>query len=48
MVPNVAFHILTVHFEPPKRGKPLYKGQDACLVSRCPLYGSLFLIIHTS
>ncbi len=29
MVPNVELHILRVHFEPPKRGQPLYKGQDA-------------------
>ncbi len=29
MVPNVEFHIFTIHFEPPKRGQLLYKGQDA-------------------
>ncbi len=29
MVPNEELHILTIHFEPPKRGQPLYKGQDA-------------------
>ena len=31
MVPNENLHILAihVHFEPPKRGQPLYKGQDA-------------------
>ena len=23
------FHIFTIHFGPPKRGQPLYKGQDA-------------------
>ncbi len=28
MVPNVEFHIFTIHFEPLKRGQPLYKGQD--------------------
>ncbi len=28
MVPNEELHILTIHFEPPKRGQPLYKGQD--------------------
>ena len=26
MVPNEELHILTIHFEPPKRGQPLYKG----------------------
>ncbi len=29
MVPNEGLHILTIYFEPPKRGQPLYKGQDA-------------------
>ncbi len=28
MVPNDELYILTVHFELPKRGQPLYKGQD--------------------
>ncbi len=28
MVPNEELHILTIHFEPLKRGQPLYKGQD--------------------
>ncbi len=28
MVPNVEFHISTIHFEPPKRGQPPYKGHD--------------------
>ncbi len=28
MVPIVGFHIFTIHFEPPKRGQPLYKTQD--------------------
>ena len=28
MAPNVEVHIFTIHFEPPKRGQPLYKGQD--------------------
>ncbi len=28
MVPNEKLHILTIHFELPKRGQPLYKGQD--------------------
>ncbi len=27
MVPNEEFHIFTIHFEPPKREQPLYKGQ---------------------
>ncbi len=27
MVSNEQLHILTIHFEPPKRGQPLYKGQ---------------------
>ena len=39
MVLNEEFHILTIHFEPPKRGQPLYKGQSACMVPRYPLYG---------
>ena len=31
MVPNEELHtcILTIHFEPPMRGQPIYKGQDA-------------------
>ncbi len=29
MVPNEELLILTIHFEPPKRGQPLYKGQNA-------------------
>ncbi len=29
MVPNEELHILTIQFEPPNRGQPLYKGQDA-------------------
>ncbi len=29
MVPNEELHILTIHFEPPKRGQPLYNGQNA-------------------
>ncbi len=28
MVPIVEVHIFTIHFEPPKRGQPLYKIQD--------------------
>ncbi len=36
MIQNEEFHILTINFEPPKRGQPLYKGQDR-LVPRCPL-----------
>ncbi len=28
MVPNEELHILTIHFEPPKRGQPLYKRQN--------------------
>ncbi len=28
MIPNEELHILTIHFEPLKRGQPLYKGQD--------------------
>ncbi len=28
MVPNEELHILIIHFEPPKRGQLLYKGQD--------------------
>ncbi len=33
MVPNEELHILTIHYEPPKRGQPLYKG----LIPRCPI-----------
>ncbi len=29
MVPNEQVLIFTIHYEPPKRGQPLYKGQDA-------------------
>ena len=29
MVSNVEFHISKKHYEPAKRGHPLYKGQDA-------------------
>ena len=36
MVPNEEIHILTIHFEPPKRGQPLYKGRDA--MSQVVLY----------
>ncbi len=36
MVPNEEFHILKIHYEPLKRGQPLYKGQDAW--SQCVLY----------
>ncbi len=28
MVPNEELNILTIHFKLPKRGLPLYKGQD--------------------
>ncbi len=28
MVPNEVLHILTLHFEPLKRGTTSYKGQD--------------------
>ncbi len=28
MVPNEELHILTIHFEPLKRGQPLYKGRN--------------------
>ena len=42
MVPNEELHILTIHFEPPKRGQPLYKGQNAwsqgVLYVEVPLY----------
>ena len=40
--------ILTIHFEPPKRGQPLYKGQDVwSVVPRCPLYG-VSIVISTN
>ncbi len=29
-------------FELPKRGQPIYKGQDTCMVLICPLYGGSF------
>ena len=29
MIPNEKFNIFTIHFEPPKRGQPLYKEQYA-------------------
>ena len=50
MVPEVEFHIFTIHFEPLKRGQPLYKG---CLVQRCPymevsLYGGSTAIVGGS
>ncbi len=42
MVPNEELHILTIHCEPPKRGQPLYKGQNArsqgVLYMEVPLY----------
>ncbi len=28
MIPHEELYILTIHFEPPNRGQPLYKGQD--------------------
>ena len=39
MVPNEELLILTIHFEPPKRGQPLYKGQNAW--SQAVLYNIL-------
>ncbi len=40
MIPNEDLLILTIHFEPPQRGQPLYKGQDAWFQGpRCPLHG---------
>ena len=42
MVSNVELHILTIHFEPPKRGQPLYEGQgcnsQGVLYMEVPLY----------
>ncbi len=40
MVPYEEFHIFTIHFEPPKRGPPLYKGQNWSFIWRfhCILY----------
>ncbi len=42
MVPNEELHILTIHFEPLKRGQSLYNGQDAwsqgVLYVEVPLY----------
>ena len=29
MVQNEEFHVFTIHFEPPKRRQPLYKGLNA-------------------
>ncbi len=28
MVPNEKLHILTIHFEPQTKERPLYKGRD--------------------
>ncbi len=39
MVPNEEFHILTIYFEHPKRGQPLYDGQDAWSQWCLALYG---------
>ncbi len=39
MVPNEDLHIMTIYFEPLKRGQPLYKGQNARSQGVCPLYG---------
>ncbi len=45
MAPNEELHILTIHFEPPKRGQPLYKGQNAwsqgVLYMEVPLYTNI-------
>ncbi len=38
MAPNEEFHIFTILFGHPKRGQPLYKGQNAWSQG-CPLYG---------
>ncbi len=42
MVANEDHHIKTIHFEPPKRGQPIYKGQNAwsqdVLYMEVPLY----------
>ncbi len=46
MVPNVVFQILTIHIEPPKRGQPLYKVQDAWFQRVHPLYYCNNKIIH--
>ena len=48
MVPNEELHILTIHFELPKRGQPLYKGQDAWsqgfLCMEVPLYIYIYIV----
>ncbi len=44
MVPNEELHILTIHFEPPKRRQPLYKGQD--VLSQGVLYMEVPLYMH--
>ncbi len=44
MVPNVEFHIFTIHFEPPKRGQPLYKGQNVW--SKSVLQWRIIIIIN--
>ncbi len=50
MVPNKVLHILTIHFEPLKRGQPLYTGQYAW--SQGVLYNGgstvLLLIVESS
>ncbi len=46
MVPNVELHILTIHFEPPKWGQPLYKGHGL----KISLYGGYTVVTsnHTN
>ncbi len=55
MVPNEELQILTIHFKPPKRKQPLYKGQNAwsqgVLYMEVPLYAyisflHLVLFLH--
>ena len=50
MVPNEELHILTIHYEPPKRGQPLYKGQYAwsqgVLYMEVPLYVNYVLYMY--
>ncbi len=40
MAPNEELLILTLQFEPPKRGQLLFKGHDVWSQLRCPLYGA--------
>ena len=48
MVPNVEFHIFTIHFESPKRGQRLYKGQDVWSQGVLYNYGVFSVHVHNN